>query len=99
MKLTMTFKEMEQMKRVAETIDDTSVKSLINSFKNNKLITCNADFFNQVVTVRVKEEYVVDFMKVYGNYLSILAMHGKAIMNATQMFVESADKIAERHNK
>lgn len=39
MKITLTFKELEQLKGIMESIEEGSSKELIDSLKNNKLIT------------------------------------------------------------
>lgn len=97
MKITLTFKEIEQLKNIMESIEKDSSKELIGSLKNNKLITCNVDLFNQKTTINVSEEYTVDFLAVYGKYVKILACQVKGIIDTVKTFSQETDKVVEKY--
>lgn len=97
MKITLTFKELEQLKGIMESIEEGSSKEFIDSLKNNKLITCNVDLFNQKITININEEYIVDFLAVYGKYVKILAYQVKEVIDTVKVFSQETAKVVEKY--
>ena len=99
MKITLTFNELDALDKVAKSIDDKGAKELFNAFKNNKILTCNVDFFNQKAIVDIKEEYLTDYLEVYGKFISLFIAQAKAMHDTALLFALETQEIVEKHNK
>lgn len=99
MKISLSFKEIKEMKEIIEAVEKDSSKAFIDSFKKNKLITCNVDMFNQKVVLNIKEEYIVDFFAVYGKYTKVLVSQTKAIMETVEMLGQDTARVVEKYTK
>lgn len=99
MKIILSFKEVKEIKNIMESVETGSSKAFIDSLKGNKVITCNIDAFNQKVSINIKEEYVVDFLAVYGKYTQILISQAKVIKSTLETFGIETAKVIEKHVK
>lgn len=99
MKITLTFNELEAIKKVANSIDNAGAKELVNAFKNNNILTCNVDLFNQKVTVNIKEEYLTDYLDVYGKFINLFVLQVKAMTDTAMLFVAETEEVVKKHNR
>ena len=99
MKIVLTFNEVEQMKKIMETVEAGSSKELIKSLQNNKIISCDVNIRKQRVYVTINENYMTEFLNVYGKYVGILMVQMKSITATTKSFIYDIDKVADKYSK
>lgn len=99
MKIILSFKEVKELKNIMETIEKDSCEAIVESFKNNKVLTCNVDMIKQQITVNIKEEYMIDFLAVYGKYAQVFVSQAKFIKNTIEAFGAETAKVIEKYTK
>lgn len=99
MKVILSFNEARAFKKVMESIQKGSTNDLIDSLKNNKLVTVNVDVTKQDIIVNVKEEYMIDFLAVYNKYITILITYSKEIFKTLEYFTQDTVAVVEKYTK
>lgn len=99
MKVVLSFDEVKALKKIANAVEETSAETLLNSLKNNKLITCNVDMFNQKVTVTVNKDYVAEYLEVYGKYINLFVKQTQSIIKLTEMLAVETEGVVNKYTR
>lgn len=99
MKVVLSFNEIEEMKKIMESVEKGSSKELIKCLQNNKLINVNADFRKQQTIIDVNEKYMTEYLSMYGKFMSILSMQVKCVIETIENLQYETDKILDKYTK
>lgn len=97
MKITMSLKEANNLKKIMESTEEGSVKDLKESLKDTNLVTLNTDIIKQQVTITVDDKYMEEYLDVFCKYIDMFVGQAKLLYGTVCMFQAEAEEVVNKY--
>ena len=96
MKICITKKEVKSLLNVMDKIEDGASVEFKKALKDTKAVKFHVNLTGDV-EVNVNEDYMEDFLDLYGKYIGLLVPQVKALYETVKMFQEEAEDVIHKY--
>ena len=96
MKICITKKEVKSLLNVMDKVEDGASVEFKKALKDTKAVKFHVNLTGDV-EVNVNEDYMEDFLDLYGKYIGLLVPQVKALYETVKMFQEEAEDVIHKY--
>lgn len=96
MKICIAKKEVKSLLNVMDKVEDGASVEFKKALKDTKSIKFHINLTGDV-EVEVSEDYMEEFLDLYGKYIGLLIPQVKALYETVKMFQEEAEDIIQKY--
>ena len=96
MKICITKKEVKSLLNVMDKVEDGASVEFKKALKDTKAVKFHINLTGDV-EVNVNEDYMEDFLDLYGKYIGLLVPQVKALYETVKMFQEEAEDVIHKY--
>ena len=97
MKIILTATEVEAMKGLMEGVEQGSVKEFVKGFNDNVLANVTWNTNKDEITLEVDSEYMTEYIATSGDFLKILVMQAKSLLDTVKLMYKSTQNVLVKH--
>ena len=92
MKICITKKEAKSLLNIMDKVEDGASVEFKKALKDTKAVKFHINLTGDV-EVNVNEDYMEDFLDLYGKYIGLLVPQAKALYETVKMFQEETEDV------
>ena len=96
MKICITKKEAKSLLNIMDKVEDGASVEFKKALKDTKAVKFHVNLTGDV-EVNVNEDYMEDFLDLYGKYIGLLVPQVKALYETVKMFQEEAEDVIHKY--
>ena len=96
MKICITKKEVKSLLNIMDKVEDGGAVELKKALKDTKAVKFHVNLTGDV-EVNVNEDYMEDFLDLYGKYIGLLVPQVKALYETVKMFQEETEDVIQKY--
>ena len=96
MKICITKKEAKSLLNIMDKVEDGASVEFKKALKDTKAVKFHINLTGDV-EVNVNEDYMEDFLDLYGKYIGLLVPQVKALYEIVKMFQEEAEDVIHKY--
>lgn len=89
--------EIAELQNVMENAEQGSVEELQSLVKDTNLVKFRLHPIEKSLEVIINEDYMVDFLQVYGRFVPLFVSQTKALFETIKLFNEEAETIVNKY--
>ena len=96
MKICITKKEVKSLLNIMDKVEDGASVEFKKALKDTKAVKFHVNITGDV-DVDVNEDYMEDFLDLYGKYIGLLVPQVKALYETVKMFQEETEDVIHKY--
>ena len=96
MKICITKKEIKSLLNIMDKVEDGASVEFKKALKDTKAVKFHVNITGDV-DVDVNEDYMEDFLDLYGKYIGLLVPQVKALYETVKMFQEETEDVIHKY--
>ena len=96
MKICITKKEVKSLLNIMDKVEDGASVEFKKALKDTKSVKFHVNLTGDV-EVNVNEDYIEDFLNLYGKYIGLLVPQAKALYETVKMFQEETEDVIHKY--
>lgn len=97
MKIQLTQKEVKNTLAIMDKVEDDASVEFKKAIKDTKAVKWHLGA-SGTVDIEISEEYMSDFLTVYGKYIGLLVPQIKTLYETVKLFQEEAESVVHKYN-
>ena len=96
MKICITKKEVKSLLNIMDKVEDGASVEFTKALKDTKAVKFHVNLTGDV-EVNVNEDYMEDFLDLYGKYIGLLVPQVKALYETVKMFQKETEDVIQKY--
>lgn len=96
MKIQVTKKETKSLLAIMDKVEDGASVEFKKALKDTKAVQWHVDITGDV-SIEINEDYMTEFLDLYGKYIGILVPQIKALYETARMFQKDAEAVIQKY--
>lgn len=97
MKIQLTKKEVKNTLAIMDKVEDGASVEFKKAIKDTKAVKWHIGLTGDV-DIEINEEYMSEFLAVYGKYIGLLVPQIKSLYETVKLFQEDAESVINKYN-
>lgn len=96
MKIQITKKEAKSLLGIMDKVEDGASVEFRKALKDTKAIKWNIGLTRDI-DIEISEDYMTEFLDLYGKYIGLLVPQIKALYETVKMFQKDAETVVQKY--
>lgn len=96
MKIQVTKKEVKSLLGIMDKVEDGASVEFRKALKDTKAVKWHVGLTGDV-EIEINEDYMAEFLDLYGKYIGLLVPQIKALYETVKMFQEDAETVVQKY--